>query len=137
MTNAGRQKGEDALHGALEETFSASDPIAEGHSDHVGSPDARSTSSGGDEIVDNEAQSRFELDLGQAIAVAYYKRDGDTITLLHTEVPQEFSGRGLGSRLAGAVFRRLRQRSARVIAKCPFMATYATRHPEYADILIG
>jgi len=137
MTNAGRQKGEDALHDALEETFPASDSIAVGHSDHVGSPDVRSTSPGGDEIVDNEAQSRFELDLGQAIAVAYYKRDGDTITLLHTEVPQEFSGRGLGSRLAGAVFRLLQQRSARVIAKCPFMATYAARHPEYADILTG
>jgi len=92
---------------------------------------------GEDEVVDNEPRSRFELDLGQAIAVAYYKRNSDTITLLHNEVPQELSGRGFGSRLAGGVVRLLRRWGARVIAKCPFMVAYAARHPEYADILAG
>src|SRR5215211_5041917 len=98
MTNSRRRQGEDALDEALEETFPASDPVALGHSDHSGSPvrHARSSSLRRDEVVDNESQARFELDLGQGIAVAYYKREGDTITLLHTEVPQEFSGRGLG-----------------------------------------
>jgi uncharacterized protein len=139
MTNSGRQHGRDALEEALAETSPGSDAIAAGHAEHVGSPagHSRSTPPGVDEVFDNEAQSRFELDLGQAIAVASYKRDGDTITLLHTEVPQELSGRGIGSRLAGGVFRLLRQRGARVITKCPFMATYAARHPEYANILAG
>jgi predicted GNAT family acetyltransferase len=87
--------------------------------------------------VDNPAESRFELDLGEAVAVAYYKLDGDTITLLHTEVPEELSGRCIGSRLAKGVFETLQTRGLRVVAKCPFMAAHATRHPEYARMLVG
>ena len=97
--------------------------------------DARS--SGTEQVVDNPAQSRFELDLGEAVAVAYYKVDGDRIALLHTEVPQELSGRGIGSRLAKGVFESLRTRGVGVVAKCPFMASYAARHPDYARLLVG
>jgi predicted GNAT family acetyltransferase len=93
--------------------------------------------SGAEQVVDNPAQSRFELDLGAAVAVAYYKVDGDRIALLHTEVPQELSGRGIGSRLAKGVFEALRTRGVGVVAKCPFMASYAARHPEYARMLVG
>lgn len=57
--------------------------------------------------------------------------------LLHTEVPQRFSGLGVGSRLAHAVFEELKGRGRRVIAKCPFMSGYAARHPEYLEMLDG
>jgi predicted GNAT family acetyltransferase len=97
-----------------------------------GSDPARSA-----EVVDNKEQSRFELDLERGMALAYYKRDGNTVTLLHTEVPQELSGHGIGSRLAGAVFEALRRDGAQVVAKCPFMAAYGARRPEYADMLVG
>jgi hypothetical protein len=100
--------------------------------EHAGNTAAADT----DGVVDNPAQSRFELDLGEAIAVAYYKLDGDTITLLHTEVPEALSGRGIGSRLAHGVFEALGARGLRVVAKCPFMASYANRHPEYAGMLV-
>ena len=39
MTDAEKRKGVDALDEALRETFPGSDPIALGHSDHVGSPE--------------------------------------------------------------------------------------------------
>lgn len=99
--------------------------------------DTHTRSSGAERVVDNPAQSRFELGLGEAVAVAYYKVDGDRIALLHTEVPQELSGRGIGSRLAEGVFEVLRERGLAVVAKCPFMASYAARHPEYARMLVG
>jgi predicted GNAT family acetyltransferase len=57
--------------------------------------------------------------------------------LLHTEVPQRFSGQGVGSRLAHAVFETLKARGRRVIAKCPFMSGFATNNPEYLAILDG
>jgi GCN5-related N-acetyl-transferase len=41
------------------------------------------------------------------------------------------SGLGYGSRLANGVFEALRRDGKRVIAKCPFMSSYAARHPEY------
>jgi hypothetical protein len=89
------------------------------------------------EVVDNPSEHRFELPAGDALAVAYYAAEDGRILLLHTEVPQALSGQGIGSRLAKGVFETLRQRRARVVAKCPFMASYAARHPEYAALLDG
>jgi len=59
------------------------------------------------------------------------------VVLLNTEVPQELSGLGYGSRLAHGVFEALRRDGKRVIAKCPFMSSYAARHPEYGPLLDG
>ena len=89
------------------------------------------------DVVDNPRESRFELPIGDALAVAYYKSEDGRVLLLHTEVPQELSGQGIGSRLAKGVFETLSGRGARVVAKCPFMASYAARHPQYAGLLDG
>ena len=89
------------------------------------------------DVIDNPREHRFELPVGDALAVAYYKDEDGRIALLHTEVPQELSGRGIGSKLAHGVFEALRARGSRVVAKCPFMAAYAGRHPEYAGMLDG
>ena len=90
-----------------------------------------------DEIVDNAAMHRFEMAIKDDIAVAYYQELDGRIVLLHTEVPQQLSGQGIGSRLAHAVFETLKARGRRVIAKCPFMSTYATKHPEYLAMIDG
>jgi predicted GNAT family acetyltransferase len=90
-----------------------------------------------DKIVDNAAMHRFEMPVEDELAVAYYQEQDGRVVLLHTEVPQRFSGQGVGSRLARAVFETLKERERRVIAKCPFMASYATKHPEYLAILDG
>ncbi|MCS3446054.1 MULTISPECIES: GNAT family N-acetyltransferase [Bradyrhizobium] len=62
-----------------------------------------------------------------ALAVAYYKIEDGRVVLLHTEVPQDLSGRGYGSRLADGVFEALRRDRKKVIAKCPFISSYAAR----------
>lgn len=91
-----------------------------------------------EQVRDNAAMSRFEMPLaGGAVAAAYYKIEDGRVHLLHTEVPQEFSGQGKGSTLAHGVFEILRGRGQRAVAKCPFMAAYASRHPEYAAMLDG
>ena len=90
-----------------------------------------------DGVIDNELEKRFELPFEGLLAVSYYHVDGDRITLLHTEVPPQLSGRGVGSRLAHGTFEMIRQTGRRVIAKCPFMAAYAARHPEYLAMLDG
>ena len=89
-------------------------------------------------IRDDPAMSRFEMPLGDGVlAVAYYKVEDGRVVLLHAEVPQELSGLGQGSRLAHGVFEALRRGGKRVIAKCPFMSSYAARHPEYGALLDG
>lgn len=89
------------------------------------------------EVIDNPDQSRFELPVGDKAALAYYRIKDGKIVLVHTEVPQEMSGQGIGSKLAHGVFETIRARGLRVIAKCPFMAAYAAKHPDYAAMLDG
>jgi predicted GNAT family acetyltransferase len=89
------------------------------------------------EIVDNVGGHRFEMQIGDELTVSYYRIEDGRVVLLHTEVPQHYSGQGVGSRLARGTFDIIRARGQRVIAKCPFMAAYASRRPEYARMLDG
>ncbi len=89
------------------------------------------------EVVDNPGQSRFELSLPEGMAVAAYRRDGDRIVLIHTEVPQALSGQGVGSRLARGVFELIRAGGYKVVLRCSFMQAWSARHPEYDDIVDG
>ena len=90
------------------------------------------------EVRDNIAQHRFELPInGEAMAVAYYKIEDGRVVLTHTEVPAEFSGQGIASRLARGIFELLRGSGRQAVLKCPFVGEYFARHPEYADVVAG
>ena len=88
-------------------------------------------------VVDRPDQNRFELAIGDELALAYYRIEGDRIVLTHTEVPQALSGQGVGSRLAKGVFERIRASGRKVVPRCSFMAGWVSRHPEYNDIVDG
>ncbi|HEX5509961.1 MAG TPA: GNAT family N-acetyltransferase [Pseudolabrys sp.] len=88
-----------------------------------------------DPVRDNTEQHRFELDADGHLAVSYYEFAGDVITFKHTEVPKELEGRGIGSRLVRGELEIARSRGLKVIAKCPFVAAYIAKHPEFADLL--
>lgn len=88
-------------------------------------------------VVDRPDQNRFELAIGDELALAYYRIEGDRIVLTHTEVPQALSGQGVGSRLAKGVFERIRASGRKVVPRCSFMAGWVSRHPEYNDIIDG
>ena len=89
------------------------------------------------DVRDNPAAHRFELaiDGSPEVAGAYYSMDGDRLTLTHTIVPPQFEGQGVGSRLAKGVFDILRAKGRKAVLRCPFMAAYYERHPDYADIV--
>lgn len=57
--------------------------------------------------------------------------------MIHTEVPQEFSGRGIASQLAHGMFELLRESGRKAVLKCPFMSGFLMKHSEYADIVAG
>ena len=86
-------------------------------------------------IVDNPEETRFEANIDGHIAFVSYLRRNDTIFFTHTEVPKELEGRGLGSALAKAVLERARAEHLKVVARCPFIANYVERHPEYQSLL--
>ena len=90
-------------------------------------------------VVDNPAEHRFELALeGGDIAAAYYRIDENgRVVLTHTEVPYEYGGQGIGTRLAQGVFDLIRASKRKAVLKCSFMAWFYTTHREYDDIVDG
>ena len=90
------------------------------------------------EVRENTRQHRFELPIkDDAMALAYYTVEDGRIVLTHTEVPSEFSGQGVASRLARGIFELLRRSGRKAVLKCPFMGEFFARHPEYADVVEG
>jgi predicted GNAT family acetyltransferase len=89
------------------------------------------------EVIDNAAMHRFELPVGDEVATAYYAIEDGGIVFTHTEVPFVFSAQGYGSKLTRGAFEAARSRGMHVIAKCPFMAACALKHPEYTVIPDG
>jgi predicted GNAT family acetyltransferase len=86
-------------------------------------------------VRDNTALHRFELDADGHTAVAHYQLSPGVITFTHTEVPTELSGRGIGSQLARGALDAVRALGLKVVAKCPFIAAFIGKHPEYNDLL--
>lgn len=111
---------DEKLDEALDESYPASDPVAI-TIDH--SP------------WDNVDAQRFEIDYEDAVAFLDYKREPGKIHLIHTEVPQELEGRGLGSMLAKYALDHARANRLHVDVSCPFVRAYIRKHLEYADLL--
>jgi hypothetical protein len=86
-------------------------------------------------VRDKADRHRFELDAGGHTAFSNYRRDGATLTIMHTEVPAELNGRGIGSALARGLLDIARAQGLTVKPLCPFVASYIAKHPEYADLL--
>ena len=86
-------------------------------------------------IRDNIEQHRFELDADGGTAIMVYHLAPGVITLLHTEVPHALEGKGIGSAIVRGVLDQVRARGLKLVVKCPFVAAYMKRHPEYDDLL--
>ena len=54
-------------------------------------------------LIDNAAEKRYELDLGDGMALAEYVLGHGLIVLTHTEVPPKYEGRGIGTELVQGV----------------------------------
>lgn len=89
-------------------------------------------------IVDNPARNRYEAQVdGRVVGFSQYSLAGDQIVFLHTEVDPSVKGLGIGSRLAAGELDDVRARGLKVVAKCPFIAAWLRRHPDYQDLLAG
>ncbi|GAA0278295.1 GNAT family N-acetyltransferase [Cryptosporangium japonicum] len=87
-------------------------------------------------ISDAPDESRYEADLDGALAgVVEYQLDGETIVFTHTGVPPEFEGRGIASQLARHVLDDARRRGLQVLPRCPYIAGWIARHPDYLDLV--
>jgi len=86
-------------------------------------------------VIDNKTRNRFELEVEGHLAAAFYKLDGNVITLIHTEVPPELGGKGVGARLVQGALDQVRAAGIKVVAQCPFVKAWIGKNPEYKDLL--
>jgi predicted GNAT family acetyltransferase len=88
-------------------------------------------------VRDNSQDQRFEAvdESGVVAGFAAYRRSEKAVTFIHTVVDDAFEGHGVGSTLVKAALDAVREEGVRVVPRCPFVASYIERHPEYADLV--
>ncbi|MFM7750004.1 MAG: GNAT family N-acetyltransferase [Opitutaceae bacterium] len=81
-------------------------------------------------VVHAPESRRFEIRLGDALAVAEYVRGDGEIVLTRTFVPPELRGRGLAEQVVRAALAFARSERLRVVPACSYVAAFMERHPD-------
>ena len=84
-------------------------------------------------VVENRPdENRYVVVLDVTEAELVYERDGDRLVLIHTGVPDELSGHGIGGALVRAAVRDAEEQELTVVPRCPFARTWLEDHPAQA-----
>ena len=83
----------------------------------------------------NPSAHRFELEVEGAIAFIDYKMSGRSYILVHTEVPTELEGQGVGSALVAATLQYAKDNGYTIIPRCSFVKAYLQKHGEWREIV--
>jgi predicted GNAT family acetyltransferase len=79
---------------------------------------------------------RFEaMSAGKVAGFVEYNVLSQSIMLTHTEVAQEFEGKGVGGFLARESLVAARAMGKRVIPACPFIASWLRKHRDFLDLV--
>ena len=60
---------------------------------------------------------------------------GNQRVFTHTEVDDNYEGRGLATILIGEALQETRDAGLRIVAKCPMVANYVAKHDEFKDVV--
>jgi predicted GNAT family acetyltransferase len=82
-------------------------------------------------VINNEKDHRFEIKLNGKFALVPYNIKDDMIGLFHTEVPEEYSGKGLGTKLALYALNYAKEHGLKILPYCPFISKYIKDHSEW------
>ena len=84
-------------------------------------------------VQDEPTASRFAVHLDGATAELVYRLVGDQLVLVHTGVPPELEGHGLGGHLVAAAVDRAEAEHLTLVPRCPFARAWLERHPEAVE----
>jgi predicted GNAT family acetyltransferase len=86
-------------------------------------------------VVDVDAEHSYVLLLdGARVGSTSYVDHGAQRVFVHTEIAPEQAGKGLASILVAGALADVRARRLRVVAICPFTASYLRGRREYDDL---
>lgn len=88
------------------------------------------------EVRNATDRSRFEITVGGRLAgfLEYHFRGG-VVVFEHTEIHDDYRGRGLAGQLAGGALDAVRDRGLRIRPVCEYLAGYVRRNPGYTQLL--
>ena len=84
------------------------------------------------QITDNTAASRFEIELDGRLAEMDYRIRSNRLVILHTVVPPEMEGHGIGGALVTFALDRAVRDEMTLVPLCPFTRGWLQRHPDAA-----
>jgi hypothetical protein len=84
-------------------------------------------------VTDNQAESRFEVHADGHLAELQYRRNGNRLVLIHTEVPESLEGQGIGGDLMAAAVDRAAREGMTLVPLCPFARVWLQRHPDAGE----
>lgn len=89
-------------------------------------------------VVENLDHHRYDISVGDRLAgfTVYRDREHDGATeriFYHTEVGEEFGGRGLATIVVKEALDATRADDKLIVGVCPLVARFLTNHPEYGD----
>ena len=65
-----------------------------------------------------------------------YEEAGEgVLALTHTEVPEEYEGKGIGGALVKGALEIVRGEGLKIMPVCQFVSVYLRRHPEYQELV--
>ena len=85
------------------------------------------------QVSQDSSRHRFEVHAPEGVAHLAYDLSDGRLVLIHTEVPSNLEGRGIGGQLVQAAVAFAKQEQLKVVPLCPFARTYLRRHPELAE----
>lgn len=87
-----------------------------------------------EQVRDNAALHRFEIEAYGATAIAEYRLSGGVMDFHRTFSPPEQRGKGLAAALMKGALLEVRRRGLKVKATCSYVDAFMRRHPEFADL---
>jgi predicted GNAT family acetyltransferase len=85
------------------------------------------------QVVDEAGASRFALTIDGYTAELVYRRADGRLVLVHTGVPEELGGRGVGGKLVAAAIDHAESEGLTVVPQCPFARGWLERHPDVSE----
>lgn len=80
--------------------------------------------------------NRFELEVvGKIAFIEFDKIEPNILDLVHTEVPEELSGKGVGSKLVEGALNYCKENGLLVIPSCPFIKKFMDKHTQWNDLI--
>lgn len=86
-------------------------------------------------VTDNAAIHHYEMAVDDSIAFIDYRLKGDKIYLVHTEVPEALTGRGIAAILVEKALTDIESRKLQLVPLCVYVQGFLKRHPEWERIV--